>query len=509
MSVSARPQTKFAAALLAAGVVSAASMTSIPAHRSIDIDVANASAITDALYGLGQGVGVASSLVGIHVDAAISLPFEATLALMAAGQHPELAPNILSYLVQRFVNPAVGPPINAYPWYTEQTFAVIASLLPYPLGPSATDPGFVNEARLAFADAFNSVLGQLPDPLPGFAAVNDVMHDTLLGRSVVAGQLAVRAPLYMAWNTVDYLGMLPANLEAAFESAIQTPNQIPGLISYLVHGLLSPDPTVGLLGRLLDNVVDPFTWLPGPIGYSSDTQVGLANQIRNLVVGVMNGLLSVLPTPVRPSALPAVDPQSPVTNGLPTAQNSFTPDSLPSASVAVVDGLTLVSAKVDENSSETDTSTIDTPLTPESDGVAHSTPLTDEADEVTPATDATDANEANIADADTSVHVDGEEAKAAKDADAKDADAKDGKDTDTKITPSNVKPDEVETFKDRLTHSATRHGQTKPGETASAKHEVKGDGVPGDPTEPAGVSQSKGSGDKGAGESSDTSGAAA
>jgi hypothetical protein len=67
----------------------------------------------------------------------------------------------------------------------------------------------------------------------------------------------------MVWNTVDYLGTLPANLEAAFESAIQTPNQIPGLISYLVHGLLSPDPEVGLLGKLLNNVVDPFTWLPG------------------------------------------------------------------------------------------------------------------------------------------------------------------------------------------------------------------------------------------------------
>jgi hypothetical protein len=117
----------------------------MPEHRvlpTISVDVDNASAITDAVYGFGQGVGVLSSLVGIHVDAAISLPFEATLAVMAAAQHPELAPNVLSYLVQRFVNPAVGPPIAAYPWETEQTFAVIASLLPYPLGQAPRNPAW-------------------------------------------------------------------------------------------------------------------------------------------------------------------------------------------------------------------------------------------------------------------------------------------------------------------------------------------------------------------------------
>jgi hypothetical protein len=62
----------------------------------------------------------------------------------------------------------------------------------------------------------------------------------------------------MAWNSANYLGNLPANIEAAFESAIHTPDQFPGLISNLFHGLLSPDATVGLLGKLLNNAVDPF-----------------------------------------------------------------------------------------------------------------------------------------------------------------------------------------------------------------------------------------------------------
>ena len=184
MSVSARPHTKFAAALVAAGVVSGAAVTAIPQHvepPTISVDVANAAAIT-SLQGLGTAVTVLDSLVGLHVDATISLPFEASLAVLAAAQHPEVAPNVLSYLVQRFVNPAVGPPIAAYPWETEQTVALFATLLPYPLGPSATDPGLVNQGRFAFADVFNSVLGQLPDPMPGYEAVQDVSNNTAVRR---------------------------------------------------------------------------------------------------------------------------------------------------------------------------------------------------------------------------------------------------------------------------------------------------------------------------------------
>ena len=49
---SVRPQTKFTAALVAAGVVSAASLAAVPENRSLpvlNIDVAKTSVITDAL----------------------------------------------------------------------------------------------------------------------------------------------------------------------------------------------------------------------------------------------------------------------------------------------------------------------------------------------------------------------------------------------------------------------------------------------------------------------------
>jgi hypothetical protein len=308
--------TKLAAAVLAAGVVTTTSVANLPESQrlpTVSIAVANASAVTDALYGLGDGVGFLTSMVGIHVDATVSLPFEATLVALAAAQDPTVAPNVLSYLVQRFVNPAVGDPIHAYPYDTEQAFAVLAALFPYPLGPSATEPGLVNEARLAFAAAFNSVLGQLPDPIPGYDAVRDVMTNTVLGGTVVAAQLAARAPLYMAWNIANYLGYLPANLEATFESAIADPGQIPGLTSNLVYGLLSPDPKVGLFGQLLDDVVHPLTWLPAPIGQSTNPTAGLANDIRTAINDTTNGILSVLPAPVKPVA--AQDPPAELPTG--------------------------------------------------------------------------------------------------------------------------------------------------------------------------------------------------
>ncbi|CAN5568301.1 hypothetical protein BH09ACT8_BH09ACT8_43070 [soil metagenome] len=320
MRISVRPSTRIAAALLAAGVVTAASVATLPEPGrvpAISIDVANASAVTDALYGLGDGIGFLTSMVGIHVDATISLPFEATLVALAAAQDPAVTPDVLSYLVQRFINPAVGPPIAAYPWETEQAFAVLATLFPYPLGPSATEPGLVNEARLAFADVFNSVLGQLPDPLPGYQAVTGVMNDSVLGGTVVALQLAARAPLNMVWNIANYLGYLPANVEATLESAIANPGQIPGLTSSLVYGLLSPDPGVGLFGQLLDDAVNPATWLPAPIGHSTNPNVSLANEIRTAIDDATNGLLSVLPPPVKPSA--AQDPPAELPTGTSTA----------------------------------------------------------------------------------------------------------------------------------------------------------------------------------------------
>jgi hypothetical protein len=446
MNVHRQPQARIAAALVAAGVVSAASVVTMPVHPTVHLDIADASAVTDALGSLGKGVEVLSSLVGIHVDATISVPFEATLAIMAARQNPMLAPNVLSYLVQRFVNPAFGPPITAYPWETEQTAALVASLFPYPLGPSATDIGLINQARFAFADVFNSVLGQLPDPTPGYHAVQAVMNDTVLGGAVVAGQLAVRAPLYMAWNTVNYLGNVPVNLEATLESAVADPSQIPGLISNLVHGLLSPDANVGLLGQLLDNAVDPLTWLPAPVGYASPAAVGLANQVRDVITTAVNGLLSLMPAPVTPSALPVpTASQSQPIYAVDAGKGATAPDAVPSTSLAAV---TVVPAAAAEKTVPTTSS-----KPPESAGTA------DTPADAPVAKDAKDAKDAN----DTKDAKDTQDTKGTKES-TDSTDARDAKGTrgvkDSKGAPS--RPGGETTTTDRTIRPSTAESASEP-----------------------------------------------
>lgn len=200
--------------------------------------------------------------------------------------------------MQRFVNPAVGAPIYAYPWETEQTAALVASLLPHPLGPSAKDPGLVNQARLAFAAAFDGVLKHLRNQ--------------------------------------------PVNVEASIESAISDPRQIPGLISNLAYGLLSPDANVGLPGKLLNNAVDPLTWLPAPIGFGSPTAVGLTNQVWAAISDVVNRVLASLPTPVTPSALPAgTAGQGQPFYSVGAGKGAPAPDALPSASLTDTSLVTL------------------------------------------------------------------------------------------------------------------------------------------------------------------------
>ena len=134
-----------------------------------------------------------------------------------------------------------------------------------------------------------------------------------------------------------------ANLEATLESAIQTPGEIPGLVSNLVYGLLSPNPRVGLFGQLLDNAVNPATWLPAPIGQSTDPQRGLANEIRHVIDDTTNGILSVLPTPVRPSA--AQDPPA----ELPTGTSApYGDDAAPAAPKSIENTRAPIAVKVQE-----------------------------------------------------------------------------------------------------------------------------------------------------------------
>jgi hypothetical protein len=337
----ARPQTKLAAALLAAGVVSAASIVGVPENRdlpTINIDVANASVITDWLWNFGDAVSGVAEGVAVPFYAGISLPFDATAAIAAAVQNPSLSPNVLSWLVQRYVNPSDVYGQYTYPWgFKVSSIEPLAGLLPYPLGLNVIDA--VNQ----IADAINGALSGLPSSVPGQIATN-AFWDTDIGRTVNAAGLAATAPVWMLYDTATYLGYLPGDLEATVESAIRNPSQIPGLVSNLVYGLVSP--YGGLLGSELFEVSRPFTNLPGPIGE-------LASNIVNAIAEGIRGVLSQLPTPITPKPFPSA-----IQVAVPSAATSVEANSLPQASLAVAGGITLKSTDPVEKTVEATDSTV-------------------------------------------------------------------------------------------------------------------------------------------------------
>ncbi|MCV7421156.1 hypothetical protein H7K45_11450 [Mycobacterium yunnanensis] len=295
MNASVRPlPTKLAAAFLAAGVISTGALIA-PDKAPLPVvssDVANASVITDALYRLGDVVNGAAYGYAITQDAGSSLPFDVATAFAIAAQNPTLAPSLFSWLVNRYANPADDYLYWTYPWsFKVDSLEVVAGALPFPLGPSDLGQGVVIDAANAIANAINGFLGGvLPDPTAGVAAT-DAFWETDIGKTVVAANLAVTAPVYALYSTAYYLGYLPADLEATFESAIQNPAEIPGLLSNLVYGLVSSD---GLVGDLIWNFSAPLRALPGPIGELAN------NVVDSLYTGIDN-VLSVLPAPITPT----------------------------------------------------------------------------------------------------------------------------------------------------------------------------------------------------------------
>ena len=295
---SVRPQTKFAAALVAAGVVSAAAITGVPENRSLpvlNIDVAKTSVITDALWGLGDAVN------GVAVRPGNRCPTPrprcrsmSRLPLPLAVQNPSIGPNLLSWLTAAVRQPVRstirGSRIrmrsrsvrsNRWPNCCCPRRSVTASSMGLKGSPTrSTMPFPVYRTRIPASSRWKhlraptSAAWSLPPTLPPPHRCG------------------------CSYNTAYYLGYLPANLEETLESAIQDPSEIPGLVSNLVYGLLSPTPDAGLLGDLLDDLPDPFTTLPGPIGQ-------VATNVVTAIADGINNLLSLLPPPITPTPFPS------------------------------------------------------------------------------------------------------------------------------------------------------------------------------------------------------------
>lgn len=307
--------TKLAAAALAAGVV--ATGVSIGAAEravpTIEASVVPTSLITDALAGAGWVVDGLAGSVAIPIEALVSLPFDALTAIAISVQRPDYAPSVLSWLVNRYANPAESYPHYTFPWdFKANAIGNIAFGLPYPLGPSATQLGLINSIADGIANVIGAALGGLPDPTTGVDAT-DAFWATTPGRIITSLNNVPLAPVWAAWDVVDYVGFLPYNVAATIEAAIKTPQEIPGLLSNLVYGLLGSDTEGGLAGNLIADLSYPLTTLPGPVGQFATALVA------NVQQGLDN-LLANLPMPVPPAlASTAAAKTAVVTGPAPTA----------------------------------------------------------------------------------------------------------------------------------------------------------------------------------------------
>lgn len=352
--------TKLAAAALAAGVVAAGTSLGAAdrALPTIEAQVTNTSLVTDVLESVGWFTWGVSAGVGIPLEAVVSLPFDALTAIAISAQHPDYAPTMLSWLVNRYVNPSDAYLEPTYPW-DFKTYAIgnIASALPYPLGPSATQLGLINSIAEGIADAIGSALSGLPDATIGEMAAN-AFWVTDAGRVLSALNYVPLAPIWAVWDVVDYVGFLPHDVEATIESAIRSPQDIPGLVSNLIYGLLDPDPQLGLAGRLITDLTNPLTVLPGPVGQFA------TNVVTNLQQGLTN-LLANLPAPVTPTPLAAKTTVG--TAPAPTAavQGAGATD-IPSTTGPSKNAVTLTVTDTPDTSKVADTSKdSDTPKAPE------------------------------------------------------------------------------------------------------------------------------------------------
>lgn len=323
MSVNARPHTKFAAALLAAGMVATAPAVvgagpeTLPALSNIE--VRTTSFVSDVLYNLGSVASAPIAAVEIATELALGLnyfwddsdfgwgvPINPVFLASAFIKNPGSA---LSYLLQTYLNPSdyYADPSNpstyyySYPWSVKAgVLDPVVNVLPGPL--AAAISGAINNFANGINDAF---LKYLPDPTPTVSHMWE-QYNTPIGRLIYAAQFAIALPVTLGVTVGYYLVRLPYDLEATIESAIQKPGEIPGLISNLVHSAVDPDLEAGLLGTMTYNLLKPLFFLPAPIGESGfGVKDGIAYAVYQTFANAVNGLLDTLPAPITPTPFPS------------------------------------------------------------------------------------------------------------------------------------------------------------------------------------------------------------
>lgn len=284
-------------ALLAAGVIAATPTVVAPVVHHAAPAVSSAavqpvSFITDALNGLASLVDVGTGLTEAGVKGVAGLPVYGAAALVESLTHLNLAPSVLSYITQLYLNPALGGSLMSQLFDEGRHFA---ALLPYPLGPSGTKGGILVDALNGTASTIGNVFTALPSVVQGEARVTGFLLDTDPGRLVLAAGQAILSVVQAGNEVVSWAAHLPAVLEASLESAIRKPGDIPGLVSNVVNGVLGPYGLVSIVARTL---AVPLFLVP-VIG------TGVQKFVLNVVDNLTGFVARLLPAPVQPTPFAA------------------------------------------------------------------------------------------------------------------------------------------------------------------------------------------------------------
>ena len=340
-----RPYVTTGIAIVGASVLVAAPIAATPQALqppALNVAVDDMASVTDFIQGLLMDFNTATVAGGaaaqISVDTAAGLPLGLSAAAQAIINDPSATPDVLNYLINSFLRPTSSPFIpggSVFRQFGLEVVGPLISLLPPQLqvivggafaqlgaaiGQGLTHlPGSLQAGAIAVGGG----LATLPPGVLGLTAGIRTLG-LGIGEAIGGGYTPPNPPgtppLLPTTGLAGWLGFTPTVLVATLQAAVESPESIPGLASYLVYSVLGP-PSALFPPPLAAIPAVGFPGLPYPLGSYSLFVTTFAPIIAALeevlpapladalgavslaLNDVLGKALGVLPDPVNPFGL--------------------------------------------------------------------------------------------------------------------------------------------------------------------------------------------------------------